>query len=56
MADKQRDWKREENDEDEEGEQELDESVSRISWAGDHLTDIACPELQGTERCRVAGH
>ncbi|KAM0484528.1 hypothetical protein ACHAPX_001954 [Trichoderma viride] len=26
MADKQRDWKREENDEDEEGEQELDES------------------------------
>jgi ATP-dependent DNA helicase 2 subunit 1 len=28
MADKQRDWRREENDEDDEGEQELDETVS----------------------------
>lgn len=34
MADKQRDWRREENDEDDEGEQELDETVSR---RGSHL-------------------
>lgn len=32
MADKQRDWRREENDEDDEGEQELDEAVSRSDY------------------------